>query len=105
MSQVKDPVNESVQRGSKESGGAFGPSPEGIVCDAAIKGSGAGAGITAKLVTKAGLQVVMIEEGPLKIISDFNEKESEAYPSLDQKGAVHQTADKAINIHCHSRCA
>ena len=44
----------------------------------AIISSGAGAGVTAELLAKAGLQVVVIEEKPLKSSTDFNQKESEA---------------------------
>ena len=103
MSQVKDPIKDGLQRGWKVSGGAFGRAPEKIVCDVAIIGSGAGAGISAELLTKAGLQVVIIEEGPLKSSSDFNQKESEAYPSLYQESAARKTQDKAINI-LQGRC-
>ena len=93
MSQVKDPIKDGLQRGWKVSGGAFGRTPEKIVCDVAIVGSGAGAGISAELLAKAGLQVVIIEEGPLKSSSDFNQKESEAYPSLYQESAARKTQD------------
>ncbi len=77
--------------------------PESITCDVAIIGTGAGAGVTAELLVKAGLKVVMVEEGPLKSSSDFNQKESEAYPSLYQESAARKTADKAINI-LQGRC-
>ncbi len=103
MSQLRDPIREGIQRGWKVSGGAFGPSPEKIVCDVAIIGTGAGAGITAELLAKAGLQVVMIEEGPLKSSTDFNQKESEAYPQLYQESAARKTEDKAITI-LQGRC-
>ena len=103
MSQLPDPIREGIQRGWKVSGGAFGASPADIVCDVAIIGSGAGAGITAELLAKAGLQVVIIEEGPLKSSTDFNQKESEAYPSLYQESAARKTEDKAINI-LQGRC-
>jgi choline dehydrogenase-like flavoprotein len=103
MSQVKDPFREGLQRGWKVSGGALGPSPEKITCDVAIVGSGAGAGITAELLAKAGLQVLIIEEGPLKTSSDFNQRESEAYPQLYQESASRKTLDKAINI-MQGRC-
>ena len=103
MSQLKDPIREGIARGWKVMGGAFGPVPEKITCDVAIIGSGAGAGITAELLAKAGLQVVIIEEGPLKSSSDFNQKESEAYPSLYQESAARKTEDKAINI-LQGRC-
>jgi choline dehydrogenase-like flavoprotein len=103
MSQLSDPIREGIQRGWKVSGGALGPLPAKIVCDVAIIGSGAGAGITAELLAKAGLQVLIIEEGPLKSSSDFNQKESEAYPSLYQESAARKTEDKAINI-LQGRC-
>ncbi len=103
MSQLKDPVREGIQRGWRVMGGPFAAVPENITCDVAIIGSGAGAGITAELLTKAGLQVVIIEEGPLKSSSDFNQKESEAYPQLYQESAARKTEDKAINI-LQGRC-
>ena len=103
MSQLNDPIKDGIQRGWKIFGGAFGLIPEKIVCDVAIIGSGAGAGITAELLAKAGLQVVLIEEGPLKSSTDFNQKESEAYPSLYQESAARKTGDKAINI-LQGRC-
>ena len=103
MSSLNDPVRDGLQRGWKVLGGAWGAIPEKIVCDVAIIGSGAGAGITAELLAKAGLQVVIIEEGPLKSSSDFNQLESEAYPALYQESAARKTADKAINI-LQGRC-
>ena len=103
MSQLLDPVRQGIQRGWKVFGGVQGPAPANIVCDVAIIGSGAGAGITAELLAKAGLQVVMIEEGPLKSSRDFNQKESEAYPSLYQESAARKTEDKAITI-LQGRC-
>jgi choline dehydrogenase-like flavoprotein len=103
MSQLKDPIREGLARGWKVMGGPHAPAPEKITCDVAIIGSGAGAGITAELLAKAGLQVVIVEEGPLKSSSDFNQKESEAYPSLYQESAARKTEDKAINI-LQGRC-
>lgn len=103
MSQIKDPIREGLTRGWKVLGGALGPAPEKMVCDVAIVGSGAGAGITAELLSRAGLQVVMIEEGPLKSSSDFRQKESDAYPQLYQESAARKTEDKAINI-LQGRC-
>lgn len=103
MSQLNDPIRGGIQRGWKVFGGALGPVPEKIVCDVAIVGSGAGAGITAELLAKAGLRVVIIEEGPLRSSTDFNQLESEAYPSLYQESAARKTEDKAINI-LQGRC-
>jgi choline dehydrogenase-like flavoprotein len=103
MSQINDPIKDGLKRGWKVLGGAFGAPPENITCDVAIIGSGAGAGVTAELLSKAGLSVVIIEEGPLKSSSDFNQKESEAYPQLYQESAARKTNDKAINI-LQGRC-
>ncbi len=103
MSKLQDPIKDGLARGWQVMGGPFAPPPEQITCDVAIIGSGAGAGITAELLTKAGLKVVIVEEGPLKSSSDFNQKESEAYPQLYQESAARKTEDKAINI-LQGRC-
>lgn len=103
MSNVPDPIREGIRRGWKVLGGLHGEVPARIVCDVAIVGSGAGAGITAELLAKAGLKVVIVEEGPLKTSSDFRQQEAEAYPSLYQESAARKTADKAINI-LQGRC-
>ncbi|WOB08963.1 GMC family oxidoreductase [Piscinibacter gummiphilus] len=102
-STIPDPIRSGLQRGWRVRGGAHGPLPARITCDVAIIGSGAGAGITAELLTHAGLQVVLVEEGPLKSSSDFRQLESEAYPSLYQESAGRKTADKAITI-LQGRC-
>ncbi len=103
MSKLQDPIKDGLNRGWQVMGGPFMLPPERITCDVAIIGSGAGAGITAELLTKAGLKVVIVEEGPLKSSSDFNQKESEAYPQLYQESAARKTEDKAINI-LQGRC-
>lgn len=103
MSAIQDPVREGLKQGWKVLGGPHGPLPQSIRCDVAIIGSGAGAGITAELLTRAGLDVVIVEEGPLRTSSDFRQLESEAYPSLYQESAARKTADKAINI-LQGRC-
>lgn len=103
MSKQPDPIREGLARGWKVLGGPHGALPERIECDVAIVGSGAGAGITAELLTQAGLDVVIVEEGPLKSSSDFRQLESEAYPTLYQESLARKTADKAINI-LQGRC-
>ncbi|MBX9611655.1 MAG: GMC family oxidoreductase [Burkholderiales bacterium] len=103
MSNVHDPIRAGLARGWKVLGGAHGPLPERIQCDVAIIGSGAGAGISAEILARAGLNVVIVEEGPLKSSSDFRQLESEAYPQLYQESAARKTADKAINI-LQGRC-
>src|SRR5204862_6569302 len=98
-----DPIREGLARGWTVRGGPYGEASARIECDVAIVGSGAGAGITAELLTKAGLKVVIVEEGPLRSSSDFHQRESEAYPSLYQESATRKSADKAISI-LQGRC-
>ena len=103
MSSLHDPIREGLNRGWKVHGGPHRLVPAHIVCDVAIIGSGAGAGITAELLSRAGLNVVIVEEGPLKSSSDFNQKEAQAYPDLYQESAGRKTEDKAITI-LQGRC-
>ena len=104
---VPDPISEGLARGWQVFGRAHGvagdAAPAVLECDVAIVGSGAGAGITAELLSAAGLRLVIVEEGPLKSSSDFRQLESEAYPSLYQESASRKTADKAITI-LQGRC-
>src|SRR4029079_5624699 len=71
--------------------------------DVAIVGSGAGGGVTAELLARAGLSVVILEEGPLLSSSDFHMREREAYPQLYQESAGRQTKDREISIY-QGRC-
>jgi choline dehydrogenase-like flavoprotein len=74
-----------------------------IECDACIVGSGAGGGVVAETFARAGLRVVIVEEGPLRTSSDFRMLESQAYPELYQESAARKTHDKSINI-LQGRC-
>jgi len=69
-----------------------------IECDVVIVGSGAGGGTAAEALTLAGLNVLMIEEGPFKSSTDFRMRERDAYPQLYQESAGRQTKDKSITI-------
>jgi choline dehydrogenase-like flavoprotein len=100
---IPDPIEAGLARGWKVHGGRHAARPATLDCDVAIVGSGAGAGITAELLTAAGLMVVIVEEGPLRSSKDFRQLESEAYPALYQESAARKTADKAINI-LQGRC-
>jgi choline dehydrogenase-like flavoprotein len=104
MSGIADPIAEGLARGWRVFGGPREAAPTAIECDVAIVGSGAGAGITAELLSLAGLKVVLVEEGPLKSSNDFKRQlEGEAYPTLYQESAARKTADKAITI-LQGRC-
>ena len=103
MSRQPDPILEGLARGWRVHGGKHAALPSLMSCDVVIVGSGAGAGITAELLARAGLDIVVVEEGPLHSSTDFNQRESEAYPNLYQESAARKTADKAINI-LQGRC-
>jgi hypothetical protein len=77
--------------------------PEQLSCDVVIVGTGAGAGITAEVLTRAGLDVILIEEGPLKTSTDFNQKETEAYTTLYQESAARANIDNSMTI-LQGRC-
>jgi choline dehydrogenase-like flavoprotein len=66
--------------------------------DVAIIGTGAGGGIAAQTLARAGLKVIMIEEGAYKTSRDFSMQEAQAYPELYYEVANRKTADKAITI-------
>lgn len=102
-STIKDPILEGLARGWKVLGAEHGPIPQALECDVLIVGSGAGAGITAELLAKAGLRLIIVEEGPLRSSSQFRQREAEAYPALYQESAARKTADKTINI-LQGRC-
>lgn len=66
--------------------------------DVVIIGSGAGGGIAAELCAKAGLKVLLLEEGAWYQREDFVMEERWAYPQLYQEGAARKTHDQAIGI-------
>lgn len=103
MSSQPDPIRAGLARGWRVHGGPHALLPAEHHCDVVIIGSGAGAGISADLLTKAGLDVLIVEEGPLKSSSDFRQLESDAYPALYQESAARKTSDKAINV-LQGRC-
>ena len=98
---IKDPIKLALAdrtRGWKVIDGTRMTQDINIECDVVIVGSGAGGGTTAEMLTEAGLNVLMIEEGPFKSSSDFRMRERDAYPQLYQESAGRQTKDKGITI-------
>jgi choline dehydrogenase-like flavoprotein len=71
--------------------------------DVVIVGTGAGGGTAADILCDAGLNVVLVEEGPLATSSDFHMLEAEAYSQLYQESSARKTKDRAINI-LQGRC-
>lgn len=102
MSPVPDPIAAGLARGWRVHDPRH-PPPERIEADVVIVGSGAGGGVTAEVLARAGLSVVIVEEGPLKSSRDFRMREADAYPSLYQESAARRTHDRAITI-LQGRC-
>lgn len=98
-----DPFRAGLAAGWKIVDASRLPNDLTLDCDVCIVGSGAGGGVAAEVLARAGLAVVIVEEGPLRTSSDFRMLESEAYPDLYQESAARKTADKAINI-LQGRC-
>lgn len=104
MSGFPDPIEAGLKRGWRVVDATERAAvPERLDCDVAIVGTGAGGGITAEILARHGLSVVMIEEGPLRSSRHFDMRESDAYPHLYQESAARKTEDKAINI-LQGRC-
>jgi choline dehydrogenase-like flavoprotein len=93
-----DPIQEGLAAGWKVIDLSTLEGDREFEADVAIIGSGAGGGVTAEILTLAGLKVLLIEEGPLKSSRDFKMREADAYPELYQESAARKTRDKAINI-------
>ncbi|OWY40456.1 GMC family oxidoreductase [Xenophilus sp. AP218F] len=95
---IPDPVRAGLAQGWQVVSGAAQKADIAWDCDVAVIGSGAGGGMAAELLAKAGLKVVIVEEGGLFSSSDFRLLESKAYAELYQECASRKTADKAISI-------
>ncbi len=100
---IRDPFLEGIHGGWQVIDASKIVADRDIEADVAIVGSGAGGGIAAEILARAGLKVVVVEEGPLKTSTDFRMRESDAYPQLYQESAARKTKDKAINI-LQGRC-
>jgi choline dehydrogenase-like flavoprotein len=74
-----------------------------LSCDVIIVGTGAGGGVTAEILSEAGLNVYLIEEGPLQTSNDFTLMEKQAYRDLYQESAARQTKNKSVQI-LQGRC-
>lgn len=62
-----------------------------LTADVVIIGTGAGGGITAEMLALSGLKVLIIEEGGLQSSTNFNMKESDAYPGMYQENLARRS--------------
>lgn len=97
-SPIHDPIQAGLAAGWNVIDASTLTDDKQFEADVAIVGSGAGGGVTAEILTLAGLKVILIEEGPLKSSRDFKMREAQAYPALYQESAARKTKDKSINI-------
>ncbi|MDI1301445.1 MAG: GMC family oxidoreductase [bacterium] len=95
---IHDFFAEGVQGGWKAHNAGQLKSNQAIECDVVIIGTGAGGGTTAEILTQAGLDVVLIEEGPLRTSQDFKLDERAAYRDLYQEGAGRTSKDGSMTI-------
>ncbi|MDH4189829.1 MAG: GMC family oxidoreductase [Betaproteobacteria bacterium] len=66
--------------------------------DAVVVGTGAGGGTAAEILARAGLRVVLLEEGAHRAAADFTLREADAFSELYYDGANRTTKDGAIAI-------
>jgi choline dehydrogenase-like flavoprotein len=95
---IPDPIQAGLAAGWRVIDAASVQSDRTMEADVVIIGSGAGGGVTAEILAKSGLKVIIVEEGALRSSKDFKMREAQAYPTLYQESAARKTADKAINI-------
>ena len=93
-----DFVIEGIQKGWKHIDASVKTNNENFETDVLIIGSGAGGGTAAEILAQAGLDIIIVEEGPLKTSSDFRMREDEAYSMLYQESSSRQTKDRGIKI-------
>jgi choline dehydrogenase-like flavoprotein len=100
---MRDPIAEGLAAGWNATDASRLAADIELDADVAIVGTGAGGGVSAEILSAAGLQVVLLEEGPLRGTHDFRMIEADAYPQLYQESAARKTRDKAINV-LQGRC-
>lgn len=69
-----------------------------VQADVCIVGSGAGGAVAAEAFQKAGLKVIVLEEGGYFTQDRFRMRESDAYPNLYQESAQRTSKDLSISI-------
>lgn len=69
-----------------------------LEADVVIIGSGAGGGVSAEILSQAGLKVIVVEAGCLRSSDEFRMREDEAYRDLYQDGAQRATKDGGVTI-------
>ena len=100
---ISDPILDGIANGWNVRESTEVADGSVVEADVIIIGTGAGGGTTAEILAKAGLKVLMLEEGPLKSTNDFRMDEREAYRDLYQESAGRMSKDGAMSI-LQGRC-
>lgn len=103
ISGIKDIIQEGISSGWKTWSGSHLLEDLTLDTDVVIIGTGAGGGTAGEILSKAGLKVIMVEEGPLKSSNDFDMQEDSAYSNLYQEGMARGSKDGAFTI-MQGRC-
>jgi choline dehydrogenase-like flavoprotein len=98
LGSTTDPYNRAAERGWDITDASQLTSSLDLEADVVIVGTGAGGGTAAETLSKAGLSVVLLEEGPLKTSSQFDMEERAAYRDLYQEGTGRGTKDGGMVI-------
>lgn len=100
---MTDPIAQGLASGWKVTDSATLTTAQTHEADIVVIGTGAGGGTSAEILARAGLSVILVEEGRLYYQKDFRMNELDAYASLYQEGMSRVTRDGAIAI-LQGRC-
>lgn len=84
---IPDPWKEGIAAGWNVIDGASLEQNITLEADVVIIGTGAGGGVSAEILSQAGLKVLMVEAARLKSSDEFDMQEEGAYRDLYQEGA------------------
>lgn len=101
--QSNDVIGQGLASGWKVTDGATLTENQTVEADVVVIGTGAGGGTTAEILARAGLSVILVEEGRLYYQKDFKMDELTSYANLYQEGMSRVTRDGAIAI-LQGRC-
>lgn len=89
----------AIRSSAKVIDGATAASDLALSADVVVIGTGAGGAVAAAVLAKAGLDVLMVEEGGYYSAEhDFTMREAEVVPKLYQESMQRTTADLAISV-------